>query len=186
MCSPERSARPPLSSGRKPAEPAGTDNPAGPALDQKTPAAPEAGPGKLNKEIIAAKWNEVLAKVKKYNHSLSFILRVCKPIGFDGRELCLAFKYKFHKDRIGEVNIRQMVEKVLFEVYGSPLILGAIVDETIEVGGEGNIVPEITAAKTETSETADGGASVSNDGAKEPSNNMIENLLKTFGGRVIN
>ncbi|MFH0891297.1 MAG: DNA polymerase III subunit gamma/tau [Candidatus Falkowbacteria bacterium] len=186
LCSPDRSARPLFSPGQKPAQPAGTDNPAGPASDQKTPAAPEAGSGKLNKEIIAAKWNEVLAKVKKYNHSLSFILRVCKPIGLNGRELCLAFKYKFHKDRIGETNIRQMVEKVLFEVYGSPLILGAIVDETIEVGGEGNIAPEITAVKTEPEEAAAGGASAPNDGAKEPSNNMIENLLKTFGGRVIN
>jgi len=131
--------------------------------------------------VINAKWNEVLAKVKKYNHSLSFILRVCKPVSVNGRELCLAFKYKFHKDRVQEINIKQVIEKVLREVYESPLALEAIVDEKIEVGAieNGGVPADIESVKTEIP------AGTNDAGGGQP-NNMIENLLKTFGGRVIN
>ena len=38
-------------------------------------------------------------------------------------KICLAFKYKFHKDRIGEAEIKNIVEKVLHEVYGAQLTI---------------------------------------------------------------
>lgn len=153
----------------------------GPEETKSGPAA--ADTGKLNKDTINAKWSEVLAKVKKYNHSLSFILRVCKPVSVNGRELCLAFKYKFHKDRVQEISIKQIIEKVLREVYESPLALEAIVDEKIEIGviDNGGVPADLEPIKTETP----AGTNDSADGGGQP-NNMIENLLKTFGGRVIN
>jgi DNA polymerase-3 subunit gamma/tau len=117
----------------------------------------------LNKEIISSRWNEVLARIKKYNHSLSFILRVCEPRDINGNQLCLAFKYKFHKERIGDINIKKMVEKVLNEVYGSPLVIEAIIDEGIQANGQAN------------------GAN----GAGESGDDMMENLINTFGGKII-
>jgi len=136
----------------------------------------------ISKEGILAKWNEVLAVVKKYNHSLSFILRACQPREMSGNKLFLAFKYKFHKDRIGENSIRILVEKVLFEVYGQPIMVEALIDETIEVNNENNSFKnetvEVNDKQTETTDNK----KESNDANGE---NMINNLLKTFGGKIV-
>lgn len=132
----------------------------------------------VSKEEILNRWNEVLAKIKTYNHSLSFILRVCQPTGLNGNQLCLAFKYKFHKERIGDPNIKRIVEKVLNEVYGANLTIEAIVDENIEVTNYAekteNNTPVNEEVKPEAEEKKD-----------DDEKNMLDNLLKTFGGKVI-
>jgi len=127
----------------------------------------------LNSNQIEEKWNEVLAKVKQYNHSLSFILRVCQPRGLSGNELCLAFKYKFHKDRVSEAAIRNIVEKVLNQVYGAPISILAIVDENLEVAPSKLVSDEPVDLKNP-AEPAAG-----------EQGKMIDNLLKTFGGKIV-
>ena len=133
----------------------------------------------ISKEAILAKWNEVLAVVKKYNHSLSFILRVCQPREINGNKLCLAFKYKFHKDRIGENNIRVLVEKVLQEVYGQPIIVEALIDETIEANNDNSYKSEAVNNHEKQEETEEPKENV------DSGENMINNLLKTFGGKIV-
>jgi hypothetical protein len=134
--------------------------------------------GNIDKGKILAKWSEVLAKIKKYNHSLSFILRVCEPRDISGTRLCLAFKYKFHKKRMEEANIRAMVEKVLAEVYNMPITIEAVIDESLEVGDiQGTNARTAQAGSAETRE---------HDENKDSGSNMIDNLLKTFGGKIIN
>ncbi len=132
----------------------------------------------LNNDMIQAKWHEVLAKVKKYNHSLSFILRVCRPRDVGGNQLRLAFKYKFHKERVGDPNIKKLVEKVLQEVYGLPLLLEAVIDEDLAVSN-GDLVSNDGGA--EDKQTAKRNVE-EKDGEKD---NLAEKLLKTFGGRII-
>ncbi len=136
---------------------------------------------------LMAKWNEVLARVKKYNHSLSFILRVCEPRELNNNRLCLAFKYKFHKDRVNDPKIRGIIEKVLAEVYGASLTIETLIDEGIEMGG-GSTFGE---AKAETNESDSAVAGASKPSSAEITNSdgksdLIDNLLKTFGGKVIN
>ncbi len=116
-------------------------------------------------EQILEKWNEVLARVKQYNHSLSFILRVCQPKNLAGNRLCLAFKYKFHKDRVNETNIKSLVERILSQVYSQPLIIEAVIDENLEVAPS-KLVSDEPASPA-------GGP------------DMINDLLKTFGGKII-
>lgn len=137
----------------------------------------------ITKEAILAKWNEVLAVVKKYNHSLSFILRVCQPREINGNKLCLAFKYKFHKDRIGENNIRVLVEKVLLEVYGQPIMVEALIDESIETNNDNSF-------KSEVNDSDESQGQIEKTESKKENNdaggeNMINNLLKTFGGKIV-
>ncbi|MCK4539575.1 DNA polymerase III subunit gamma/tau [Candidatus Parcubacteria bacterium] len=154
---------------------------------------------KISKEEILSKWNEVLVYVKKYNHSLTFILRVCEPRGIENNKLCLAFKYKFHKDRISDISIKNIIEEVLLEVYKQPILIEAIVDESIEtetVGASENNV--LNSPETENnSEIADkpiGDGNIGNDknsvveanaSGKNEGDKMIDNLLKTFGGKVV-
>ncbi|MBD3247691.1 DNA polymerase III subunit gamma/tau [Candidatus Falkowbacteria bacterium] len=133
--------------------------------------------GNMNKQDLSARWNEFLAKVKKYNHSLSFVLRVCEPRGIDGNKVCLAFKYKFHKDRINEANIKVLVEKTLAEVYGRDLIVEAILDEAIESpdNANSNSSEENTAGPAPEQPASPGGGD----------DKMMQDLLSTFGGKVV-
>lgn len=130
---------------------------------------------KIDREALLDRWNEFLAKIKKYNHSLSFILRVCQPVSLEGNQLCLAFKYKFHKDRINEAKIKELVQKTLREVYGLPLIIETVIDENLEIEEKinGNGKEEIKEKKEEEK------------GDKKEEGGMMNDLLKTFGGKVI-
>jgi len=165
-----------------------------PTVARSTPAA-KAAVVNFNQDQLLAKWNEVLARVKKHNHSLSFILRACEPRDINGNQLCLAFKYKFHQDRINNLEIKKIVEQVLNEVYGLPLVIEAIIDENLEInngngqrtlhppaggGGQAANEPSKGAGRQPTGDEVvgkkDGG------GKKD---GMVDNLLNIFGGKVI-
>jgi len=141
---------------------------------------------------IQAKWNEVLLRVKKYNHSLSFILKVCEPREAAGG-LCLAFKYKFHKDRIEQPAIRQILGQAMQEVFGAPVNFSAILDENLAIGNmpETESAMQNAPAATDTnpalaeqkipSKQKDNSAA-GNNGAADSG---IDNILKMFGGKVV-
>ncbi|MDO9399613.1 MAG: DNA polymerase III subunit gamma/tau [bacterium] len=126
-------------------------------------------------EQIVDRWNEVLTKIKQNNLSLSFILNVCQPRSFNNNKLCLAFKYKFHRDRVSENNIRVLIEEVLCQIFGMSIIVEAIVDENLEVIANKAISEEPLDSKKEPEIISGLGEQGS----------MIDNLLKTFGGKVV-
>jgi len=129
-------------------------------------------------DYILSKWGEVLAKVKTQNHSLSFILKACKPlkINEDGK-LCLSFKYKFHKERLDDGNIRKLVEKTLNEVFGRDLSIETNVDEKIEINNNDN--------KIEDKKEDDISANLEKE-EKEEGGEVIDNILRTFKGKIVN
>jgi DNA polymerase III subunit gamma/tau len=127
-------------------------------------------------EKIIYRWSEVLAKIKKYNHSLSFILHLCRPKSLSGNRICLAFKYKFHKDRIDEAKMREIVQNVLREVYNTPLLIEAVIDENLEVEVPGS------GPNTGNGEAPAEDLPAENGGK---GNDMMSDLLKTFGGKII-
>lgn len=136
--------------------------------------------GKINKDQILQNWNEVLVKIKKHNHSLSFILKACEPREVSGNQVCLAFKYKFHKDRVSDPQIKNMIEGVFKEVFGENLILEAIVDESLEINGD-------TKSENLNNENIDNqnfDEKISSDN-EENNNPVVNNILKNFGGKVI-
>ncbi|OIO08627.1 hypothetical protein COX67_03395 [Candidatus Falkowbacteria bacterium CG_4_10_14_0_2_um_filter_36_22] len=143
-----------------------------PDREVSAPIAKFSQAGDMNNNIILAKWNEVLAKIKKYNHSLSFILRACEPQHISGNKISLAFKYKFHKDRLSDSKIKLLVERVLSEVYGTVMNIESVVDENIELA-ENN-------GKAE----ANGNTQIKSE-EKGNKNTAIDNLLKNLGGRII-
>jgi len=140
--------------------------------EAKQPAA-TGEPINLTDSQIQEKWNEVLVKVKQYNHSLSFILRVCQPRNLEGNQLCLAFKYKFHKDRVSETAIKNIVEKVLYQVYGASITIEAVIDENLEVAASKLVSDEPVNLKKQP------------EPAQGEQGNIIDNLLKTFGGKIV-
>lgn len=151
----------------------------------------------IKKEDIISRWNEVLAKVKKHNHSLSFILRVCEPRDMNGNQLCLAFKYKFHKDRISEAEIKSIVEKVLHEVYGTQILIEAVIDESLDVSAgtkeksaplqiDDSPQPPVPSPEPVPTPTPDQSSEKKEDN-QTGDDDTVNNLLKSFGGgRIVN
>lgn len=138
------------------------------------------GNSNISQADIKGKWGELLVKIKQYNHSLSFILRVCEPRDINGNELCLAFKYKFHKDRINDIQTKNLVEKVISEVYGADIIIKPIIDEELEVNSNSLVSSEPISLEKKTEDAIE-----SVQPAPSENNDTINNILKTFGGRIV-
>ncbi len=137
---------------------------------EEAPSAP------VDIESIQGVWNELMVRVRQHNHSLSFVLKSCQLMGIEGATIKLAFKHKFHHDRLNEPAIRQLVEGLLNEVSGKRLVIATILDPNL-----------ILVENTSTPETAPSSASVA-DAAVSAANidsSVIDNLLKTFGGKVV-
>ncbi len=130
-------------------------------------------------EEILAKWPEFLVKIKKYNHSLSFVLQNCEPREVKEGKMMLVFKYKFHHDRVSDHNIKGIVESNLSEVFGRALSFIALVDENLELRPEETEAPEAT-------ETPAAPAPAAEVKSEQAPGGLMADLLKTFGGEVIN
>lgn len=155
-----------------------SENETGETGKEKIPVTP-IDLNQVKREDIVSRWNEVLAKVKKENHSLSFILKVCEPRDIKGNQLCLAFKYKFHKDRVNDPNIKVLIEKVLRDVYGVSLVLEALIDENLDFGN--NVNDTFMSGEPQANPVANQSANAdvgNGEGA-------IDDLLKSFGGKVV-
>jgi len=134
----------------------------------------------ISLEEINSRWDEVLTQIKRINHSLVLVIQASRPKEIIGSTLRLSTKYKFHKDRIEDISIKALIEKVLHNIFGKVLSIEAVVDENQET-------QNITKKKNsfpETNEENDTKNDVQN-GTKN-NKNMMNNLLKTFGGKVIN
>ncbi len=115
-------------------------------------------------------WPEFLVKIKKYNHSLSFILQNCKAGNLENGELSLEFKYKFHQDRAKNTNVRPIIEKTLSEVFNTPVKIKAILNENMEI--------------SEKKEELQNEHKEENKDDKNPEKSSVDNILKTFGGQI--
>lgn len=138
--------------------------------------APERPIGDLSFAKVMEQWNEVLIRVRRENHSLAFVLKACQPTGLEGSNICLSFKYKLHKDRLADPNICLLIEKVFRDVYGAPLLIKAVIDKDVA----------ITAVSIEESTVAEPPAAVASNKEDRPDDSLMDNLLKTFGGRIVN
>ncbi len=134
----------------------------------------------LNQTEVLEKWPEFLIKIKKYNHSLSFVLQNCQPQGINNSQLRLVFKYKFHHDRINDSAIKTIVETTLAEVYGAMLSLNLVIDENLEMKHE-----EIKIEETEEKPLIKLNE-ITEKSTNQEDGKSLSNLLKTFGGEVIN
>ncbi len=141
-----------------------------PAKAAPNPAKTITQSSRLSLDEVEDKWPEFLAKIKKYNHSLSFVLQNCQPQEMKDGCLTLAFKYKFHQDRINSEGIREIMERTLAEVFGSSLKLSAVLDESLQLKRETPQAAEKPEAQT----------------ASAPASGAIGDILKAFGGEVVN
>lgn len=72
-------------------------------------------------EISQEIWTKILTLVRPRNASTEALLRATKPVNYDGRTLTLGVFYKFHKERLEEIQHRNLLEEVIASVIGNPI-----------------------------------------------------------------
>lgn len=126
---------------------------------------------------VSALWPEVLVKIKKHNHSLSFVLQNCLPQALKAGSISLQFKYKFHRDRILDPSIKSIMESTLAEVFHGRVAIEAVLDENLELSpvtmptnnlANNNSVSEIVSSKEEKKQSG-----------------ILGGLLESFGGEAL-
>jgi len=122
---------------------------------------------------LEKKWVEFLIKIKHLNHSLSFVMQNSKPEGVNNGILTLGFKYKLHSDRVGQIEIKDLIEKTLQEVYGTPIKIQTRLDDSLV------ITPRDTSGAAKESEEK------KEEIKKVEGNSFINNFLQSFGGEII-
>jgi DNA polymerase III subunit gamma/tau len=85
---------------------------------------------------ISEHWNEIVVKLRDFNHSLSFVLSVAKPIKLEGKSLTIAFQYKLHQERVNDHKIKEVIQKVLHDVFTTDFVIKTIVNEDKETQGD--------------------------------------------------
>lgn len=105
---------------------------------------------------VRAKWNAIVRIVGERNHSLPFILKICRPEDVRGQTLIIRFQYVFHRDKLlGDPKHRRLLEEVLREVLACP---------TLQLDG---VIGEDA------------------DRAEGRSKDVVSNILQAFGGSVV-
>lgn len=80
-------------------------------------------PSLISLDEIKKKWNDLLKRVQTYHHSLPVILRMSEPVEVVGNVLRIGLKFTFHRDKIKERKMSDLVEKALMDVLGIQLLI---------------------------------------------------------------
>ncbi len=119
---------------------------------------------KLSIGQVKDKWQEVLICLRKYNHSLASTLKISQPsvINEDGTlEICLM--HKFHQQRINDLKNKQLLEKVLQDIFGIQLFVKTVVVK--ELPDKNMQIEALAESKNE--------------------QGSLDNILQTFGGQLV-
>ncbi|MDO8460897.1 MAG: DNA polymerase III subunit gamma/tau [bacterium] len=72
---------------------------------------------------------ELITKIKPHNHSIAGVLRGCTLKTYNGKEMVIETKYKFHKERLEEAKAHSIIEKVCREIAGAPVKISVLLTE---------------------------------------------------------
>ena len=69
---------------------------------------------------------DLIVKIKPHNHSIAGVLRGCTLKTYNGKEMVIETKYKFHKDKLTEPKILALIEKICKEISGKQIIVSVL------------------------------------------------------------
>lgn len=106
--------------------------------------------------LLMGKWPAMLKLMDEKSPSLSFVLKISRPVALGNGVATILFQYPFHKEKIlGDLKNRRIFEDCLRQAVGDP---------ALKVDG---VVGEVPADKAEVSR------------------DNVANILKTFGGNLV-
>lgn len=99
---------------------------------------------------VRQKWPEVIAHLRKHNHSLALTMKVSEILAFENGELTLGFAYPFYLDRITEAKNQTVIELVLEDIFGEPIrVRGKVVSDGLTPKSESSLWEQVSSAFSE-------------------------------------
>ncbi len=149
---------------------------------------------KLTKQNFLNKWQRVVSLAKEKNKPLFFALKNAKIESFLNNELSLVFENKFHKDLLAQENIRKLLDEIFKQVYSALIKLRVELRKESEQTAKENITNSINdnpkkdlAEENKEKENLVNKENKDNANTNEATdkNNMVDDLLQTFGGKIV-
>lgn len=81
----------------------------------------------LHFDIITARWQDILKKVRETNSTLEALLRAARPQKTDRITLTMEVFYGFHKEQLEQEKHRRVLEQVIAEIAEVPVVRTAFV-----------------------------------------------------------
>ncbi len=103
---------------RSASQPSPTDEPSRAVREKpkkQEPGAASAGL-KLTLDTVNSQWGWILGEVRLKSRAVEALLKSCRPLEVQGREIVLGFYYPFHKERIEEPKNKALVESAFSRV----------------------------------------------------------------------
>ncbi len=72
----------------------------------------------LTVEKLLDCWNDVIEALKPYNHSVAGVLRSAHPVSVGTDTIVIATQYSFHKERLSEPKVRDILSTVFKKLFG--------------------------------------------------------------------
>ena len=78
-------------------------------------------------DALQAHWDDVLTQVRGTGGaSVQALLRSCKPVAVDDRQVVVAARFGFHRSRLEDAGTRRAVEEALAALIGEPVALKVV------------------------------------------------------------
>jgi len=71
---------------------------------------------------MALRWDELCSAVQEENPSLPFLLRVSRPLRFEGNELVIGVQYKLHAEKLNNLKSKDCISRGLTQLFGGVII----------------------------------------------------------------
>jgi DNA polymerase-3 subunit gamma/tau len=149
---------------------------------------------KLKLEDIQEKWKEFLIKIKKHNHSLTFILQNCYPIDFKLGVIKIACKYKFHQERLESAAIKKILCDNCQDVFKDKLAVEVELKPDLKISENANSIESADnqavnlepVSKISQNSFNKKEKKIKKEIKEESNSQTFSDLLNTFGGELIN
>lgn len=101
-------------------------------IEEKLPAPSEGGDTDLvSIEKLVESWKDVIEAVKPYNHSIAGVLRSTHPKALSSEMLTIETQYAFHKDRLSDPKVRDILSVVFKKLFGLKLSVEIVLSPKI-------------------------------------------------------
>ncbi len=112
-------------------------------------------------------WGAIVQEVRKRNTSVGGCLKLGEVLEIEGARVRLGFRYKFYLDRVNDRKNRELVLQVTKELTGQVITLEAVL---LEAEAPESLIQAVPAKASALAEQADA---------------LLQNVLSTFGGEVV-
>lgn len=92
-----------------------------PAVAVQTAKSAPVSTGVLTLEKLTEHWPDIIAELKKHNHSISGVMRSTRPKSVVGDIVTVEAFFTFHKDKLSESKTRDLLNGVFYSLFGEKI-----------------------------------------------------------------